>query len=46
MKYISFYIRGKLVICSPEVSCKHFMRTEMNVLTIKNFILLKKTTKF
>jgi len=37
----SFNVRGEPIVCSPEDSYKCFMRTEMDVLTIENFILLK-----
>ncbi|MBM3579776.1 MAG: hypothetical protein FJX34_03280, partial [Alphaproteobacteria bacterium] len=37
----SFNVRGEPIVCSPEDSYKCFMRTEMDVLTIENFILYK-----
>lgn len=37
----SFNVRGEPIVCSPEDSYKCFMRTEMDVLVIENFILLK-----
>ena len=37
----SFNVRGEPIVCSPEDSYKCFMRTEMDVLAIENFILLK-----
>lgn len=37
----SFNVRGEPIVCSPQDSYKCFMRTEMDVLTIDNFILYK-----
>ncbi len=37
----SFNVRGEPIVCSPEDSYKCFMRTEMDVLVIENFILHK-----
>lgn len=37
----SFNVRGEPIVCSPEDSYKCFMRTEMDVLAIEDFILLK-----
>ncbi len=37
----SFNVRGEPIVCSPADSYKCFMRTEMDVLAIENFILLK-----
>lgn len=37
----SFNVRGEPIVCSPEDSYKCFMRTEMDVLTIEDFILYK-----
>jgi len=37
----SFNVRGEPIVCSPQDSYKCFMRTEMDVLAIENFILLK-----
>ena len=37
----SFNIRGEPIVCSPEDSFKCFMRTEMDILAIENFILRK-----
>ena len=38
----SFNVRGEPIVCSPIDSYKCFMRTEMDVLVIDNFILFKK----
>ena len=38
----SFNVRGEPIVCSPEDSYKCFMRTEMDVLVIEDFILYKK----
>ena len=37
----SFNVRGEPVVCSPEDSYKCFMRTEMDVLVVEDFILYK-----
>ncbi len=37
----SFNVRGEPIVCGPQDSYKCFMRTEMDVLTIENFILYK-----
>ena len=37
----SFNVRGEPIVCSPRDSYKCFMRTEMDILAIENFILLK-----
>ncbi len=37
----SFNVRGEPIVCSPEDSYRCFMRTEMDVLVIDNFILYK-----
>lgn len=37
----SFNVRGEPIVCSPKDSYLCFMRTEMDVLAIENFILLK-----
>jgi carbamoyltransferase len=37
----SFNVRGEPIVYSPQDSYKCFMRTEMDVLTIENFILYK-----
>ncbi|MES2961287.1 MAG: carbamoyltransferase [Pseudomonadota bacterium] len=37
----SFNVRGEPIVCDPQDSYKCFMRTEMDVLTIENFILYK-----
>jgi carbamoyltransferase len=38
----SFNVRGEPIVCSPQDSYRCFMRTEIDVLAIENFILLKK----
>jgi len=38
----SFNVRGEPVVCSPEDSYRCFMRTEMDVLVIDNYLLYKK----
>ncbi len=37
----SFNVRGEPIVCSPEDACRCFMRTEMDVLVIEDFILFK-----
>ncbi|GDX36639.1 carbamoyltransferase [Alphaproteobacteria bacterium] len=37
----SFNVRGEPIVCSPQDSYFCFMRTQMDVLAIENFILLK-----
>jgi carbamoyltransferase len=37
----SFNVRGEPIICTPEDAYRCFMRTEMDVLVIENFILFK-----
>ncbi len=38
----SFNVRGEPIVCSPEDSFRCFMRTEMDILVIGNYILYKK----
>ncbi len=38
----SFNVRGEPIVCSPEDAYKCFMRTEMDHLVMKNYILDKK----
>ncbi|WP_417336325.1 carbamoyltransferase [Halobacteriovorax marinus] len=37
----SFNVRGEPIVCSPEDSYRCFMRTEMDILVIENFLLYK-----
>lgn len=37
----SFNVRGEPIVCSPEDSYRCFMRTEIDILVIDNFILYK-----
>jgi carbamoyltransferase len=37
----SFNVRGEPIVCSPEDAYRCFMRTEMDVLVLENFILYK-----
>jgi carbamoyltransferase len=37
----SFNVRGEPIVCSPEDAYRCFMRTEMDVLVIEDFILFK-----
>jgi len=38
----SFNVRGEPIVCTPEDSYRCFMRTEMDVLVIDNYVLYKK----
>jgi carbamoyltransferase len=38
----SFNVRGEPIICTPGDAYRCFMRTEMDVLVIEDFLLLKK----
>jgi len=40
----SFNVRGEPIVCAPEDAYKCFMRTEMDVLVLENFVLLKNIT--
>jgi carbamoyltransferase len=43
----SFNVRGEPIVCTPEDSYRCFMRTEMDILVIDNFLLYKeKQPKF
>jgi carbamoyltransferase len=42
----SFNIRGEPIVCNIEDAYKCFMGTELDILVIENFILLKKEQKF
>jgi carbamoyltransferase len=37
----SFNVRGEPIVCSPEDSYRCFMRTDMDVLVIENFLMFK-----
>jgi carbamoyltransferase len=37
----SFNVRGEPIVCTPEDAYRCFMRTEMDVLVVENFILTK-----
>ena len=39
----SFNVRGEPIICSPEDAYRCFMRTDMDILVIEDFMLLKET---
>jgi len=40
-------VRGEPIVCSPEDSYRCFMRTEMDILVVEDFILYKdKQPKF
>ncbi len=41
----SFNVRGEPIVCTPEDAFVCFMRTDMDVLVIENYILLKKDQK-
>lgn len=37
----SFNVRGEPIVCTPTDAYRCFMRTEMDVLAIENFLLIK-----
>jgi carbamoyltransferase len=37
----SFNVRGEPIVCSPEDSYRCFMRTNIDVLVLENFVLMK-----
>jgi carbamoyltransferase len=37
----SFNVRGEPIVCTPEDAFRCFMRTDMDILVLENFILLK-----
>ena len=41
----SFYFRGEPIVCIPEHAFLCFMRTEMDILVLENFVLDKKDQK-
>lgn len=41
----SFNVRGEPIVCSPEDAFKCFMFTDLDVLVLENFILLKENQK-
>ena len=41
----SFNVRGEPIVCTPEDAYRCFMRTEMDVLVLENFVLLKEEQK-
>ena len=41
----SFNVRGEPIVCSPNDAFRCFMRTEMDVLVLENYILYKKDQK-
>ena len=42
----SFNIRGEPIVCTPKDALRCFMSTELDVLSIGNFILFKRTKSF
>jgi len=41
----SFNVRGEPIVCTPEDAYRCFMRTEMEVLVLENFVLRKEDQK-
>ena len=41
----SFNVRGEPIVCTPEDAFRCFMRTEMDVLVLENYVLLKEDQK-
>ncbi len=37
----SFNVRGEPIVCTPEDAYRCFMRTDMDVLVLENFLLFK-----
>ena len=37
----SFNVRGEPIVCSPEDAFRCFMRTDMDILVLENYVLLK-----
>jgi carbamoyltransferase len=37
----SFNVRGEPIVCTPDDAFRCFMRTNMDVLVLENFILVK-----
>ena len=37
----SFNVRGEPIVCTPEDAYNCFMRTEMDLLVLENFVLFK-----
>ena len=37
----SFNVRGEPIVCTPEDAYRCFMRTQMDVLVLENYVLLK-----
>ena len=37
----SFNVRGEPIVCTPTDAYRCFMRTEMDVLVLENYLLLK-----
>ena len=37
----SFNVRGEPIVCSPEDACRCFMRTNIDVLVMENYVLRK-----
>jgi carbamoyltransferase len=37
----SFNVRGEPIVCTPSDAYRCFMRTEMDVLVVGNFLMLK-----
>ena len=41
----SFNVRGEPIVCTPEDAYRCFMRTEMDVLVLENYVLKKEDQK-
>ena len=41
----SFNVRGEPIVCTPEDAFRCFMRTEMDVLVLENYVLFKMEQK-
>jgi len=41
----SFNIRGEPIVCTPQDACRCFLATDMDVLVLEDFVLLKEQMK-
>jgi len=41
----SFNVRGEPIVCTPEDAYRCFMRTEMDILVVENYVLRKEDRK-
>ena len=41
----SFNVRGEPIVCTPEDAYRCFMATDMDVLVLENFVLLRRSSR-